>query len=160
MATRIGQLRVWIVLTVLALPASGCAGVLRWLDGVEELGAGYVFEGLDSIVFIRTEHYAGVGTVAVPPKVLAYDYDEKFVVVLSKQPCSGAVVHWLILKSQPSTQQTLVEGGKYPSGPGWANACVPMSYYKFSNVLGPMTEEEFREARKRYDVPAELTPEE
>ncbi|MFT3921873.1 MAG: hypothetical protein QM778_05005 [Myxococcales bacterium] len=127
----------------------------HWIEGVEELGAGYVFDGTDLIVHIQTDHYEGAGTIAVPPKVIAYAYDDKFALVSSKDSCSGAVVYWLILKTEPSTQQAIVKVG-FPSGPAWASACIPPSHYKFSNVLGPMTQATFSEARTQYAVPAEL----
>ena len=108
-----------IVVTVVLI--TGCAELL----GADKLG-NRIFRDGDIIVFTKKENYDGVGISMVPPKVVRVEKDDRHVVVqtLDKR---NTIKYWLIDKMAPSKELHYIKEDS-----------LTQSYYKFSNVYGPL----------------------
>ncbi len=107
-------------------------------DYTENLGGGYFFrnEGGDLKDILCEEPKGG----EIPSTVIAYDYDQNFLIALQR----------------PKLPQDILYEKKYTSKSGADTTYYWLIVKKNHLVFGPLMENEFIEARKRYNIPESL----
>jgi hypothetical protein len=127
-----GRTKLFLAIMLLATSCS-------WSLGVKKLGNRIYWD--DKIIVVtKIDKYEGVGLCIIPPNIEKVKKDEKFVIV---QTLNGKnqIRYWLIDKTIEGKQQSFVkEDSSY-----W-------SYYKSSNVYGPLDSTEFSNLKTRKGV--------
>ena len=60
----------------------------------------YIQDFPQTILYHKTEKYDGIGINAVPPTVLSYDFNDKFIIAKNKDLESGKINYWIIDKKE------------------------------------------------------------
>lgn len=128
-----------IVFLFFLLSLSSCSFII----GTQNLGGGYYFD-TDEILYTEKSFYDGIGYNVIPRKVLSYNKTDQ-VIIASSLNNRGIIKYWLILKTIPKKKIKYIE-----------DDTEFVAYYSYDNVIGPLSEDEFKEARKKYSVPDNL----
>lgn len=123
----------WYIVFCVAVILQCCTS-----DYTENLGGGYFFrnEGGDLKDILSKEPKGG----EIPSTVIAFDFDKNFI----------------IAKQRPKLPQDILYKKSYNYELGANTTYFWLIIKKNRLVLGPLKEKEFREVRKRFEVPESL----
>jgi hypothetical protein len=132
-------MRNFVTLLLFLICTSSCDFIL----GTQNLGDGYYFD-TDEILYSNKSTYDGIGYNVIPTKVISYNKTDEAIIVSSMNN-KGLIKYWIILKKMVKNRIKYVDDNEEFVG-----------HYIYSNVIGPMDKKEFKEARKKYNIPEDL----
>lgn len=127
MNTRVNKVAKYLIVSlILSIAFYSCS-----LIGVEDLGCSYYFD-TDLILKSIRKGEPSTGTVVIPPKVILYDYDKRWIIAKS---INGAKTseYWIIDKSDSTATFT----DSHQDSLHW------VIYRSATNVKGPLDSIEF-----------------
>ncbi len=126
--------------TTLLLLIYSCSSYL----GVKELGH-RIYLDENQIIITESDKYKGIGYCIIPPTIDKIKNDEKFVIVRTLNG-NNQINYWLIDKGIEAKELQYIQDSLYGS------------YYKYSNVYGPMDSMEFLNLKKQKNVKINWSP--